>query len=92
MKWLDLIVPVLSKVPNIVEDVEKAHHGKSGQEKHAAAMEIVKDALGAAAAATPEHAAQINAVAERISSLIPGIVSVLNVAGVFSKKGKPATA
>lgn len=92
MRLLDRIIPLLSRVPKIVEDVEKTHHGKSGAEKHAAAMDMIKEGLGAADEATPEHAAQINAVAQQISGLIPSIVGVLNVAGLFKKKGKPAVA
>ncbi len=92
MKLLDRIIPVLSRVPKIVEDVEKTHHGRSGEEKHAAAMDMIKEGLGAADEATPEHAAQINAVAQQISSLIPGVVGVLNVVGLFKKKRRPAVA
>lgn len=92
MRWQDRLLGVLTLVPRIVDDVERTHQGKSGQEKQAAAMEVVKDAIGAVDSATPEHAAQINAVTEQISKMIPGVVGVLNLAGVFRKKGKPATA
>ena len=78
MNFLKLFLRAIGLIPGVVQGTEALFGAKNGEQKKAAALEIVGAAINIADAVTMKHIADSKRFTEGLSSVIDGVVECLN--------------
>jgi len=78
MNFLKLFLRAIALIPGVVQGTEALFGAKTGEQKKAAAVEIVGAAINIADAVTMKHIADSGKFTEGLSTLIDGVVMCLN--------------
>ena len=78
MNFLKLLLRAIGLIPGVVRGTEALFGAKNGEQKKAAALEIVGAAINIADAVTMKHIADSKRFTEDLSSVIDGVVECLN--------------
>ena len=78
MNFLKLLLRAIGLIPGVVQGTEALFGAKNGEQKKAAALEIVGAAINIADAVTMKHIADSKRFTEGLSSVIDGVVECLN--------------
>ena len=87
LKILDLVKVVWPIALEIVPMIEKLFGNSTGEEKRSVAVALIVPAVRAVEAAAGKDLVDEVALAESVGHVIDAVVSVLNLTGVFFKKG-----
>lgn len=85
LKYLTILVKVLSIVPVAVAGVEAAHEGMKGPDKKTAALNLINIGGMVAAAGLPNQAEAIKHLQAAAASAIDATVQMANAVGEFRK-------
>jgi hypothetical protein len=78
MNFLKLFLRAIALIPGVVQGTEALFGAKTGEQKKAAAVEIVGAAVNIADAVTMKQIAESGKFTEGLSMLIDGVVMCLN--------------
>jgi hypothetical protein len=85
MNFLKLFLRTIALVPGVIQGTEALFGAKTGEQKKAAAIEIVGAGINIADAVTMKHIADSEKFTEGLSTLVDGVVMCLN-ASVWAKR------
>ena len=84
MEFMRLFLRCIALLPGVIQGVESLYGEKSGQQKKAAAVEIVGGAINLANAVTMKHIADSDKFTSGLSLIIDGVVDCMN-ASIWAK-------
>ena len=84
MDFVRVLLKAMAVVPEIVRGVESTFGHKSGEQKKAAAVEMVGAAINVANAVSAKHIADSEGFSAGLGQIIDGVVACLN-ASVWAK-------
>lgn len=85
MNFLKLFLRTVALVPGVIQGTEAMFGAKTGEQKKAAAIEIVGSAINITDAVTMKHIADADKFTEGLNTLIDGVVMCLN-ASLWAKR------
>jgi hypothetical protein len=78
MNFLKLFLRMIVLIPGVVQGTEAMFGAKTGEQKKAAAIELVGTAIRLTDAVTAKHIADEKKFTEGLSAVIDGVVTCLN--------------
>jgi hypothetical protein len=84
MDFMKLFLRCITLVPGVIQGVESLYGEKTGEQKKAAAVEIVGGAINLANAVTMKHIADSGKFTGGLSLVIDGVVDCMN-ASIWAK-------
>ncbi|WP_158794298.1 hypothetical protein [Granulicella sp. L60] len=85
MNFLKLFLRAIALLPGVVQGTEAMFGAETGEQKKAAAVEIVGAAINMADAVTMKHIAEPEKFTQGLSTMIDGVVMCLN-ASLWAKQ------
>jgi hypothetical protein len=84
MEFMELFVKAVAELPRVIEGTEALFGLKTGEQKKAAAMEMVEATIGLANAVSAKHIADPEGFSAGLGQVIDGVVMCLK-ASVWAK-------
>jgi hypothetical protein len=78
MEFLTVFLRGIALAPNIVQQIEAAHSGQTGDQKKQAALAIVSSSINLAEAVSGKHVVDATRFTQGLELIIDGVVACLN--------------
>jgi hypothetical protein len=84
MDFMELFVKAVSELPRVIQGTESLFGLKTGEQKKAAAMEMVEAAIGVANTVSAKHIADPEGFSAGLGQMIDGVVMCMK-ASIWAK-------